>query len=71
VTCPVMDDSIVRPGGPPSTMIGVTISIMPGILTPGIMGLVAKAPTRTMWMRVMRAKFVSIIPCDNSTEGSS
>ena len=28
----------------------------------GIMDLVAKAPTRTMWMRVMGANFVSIMP---------
>lgn len=31
-------------------------------LTIGIIDLVAKAPTRTMWMRVMGANFVSIMP---------
>jgi hypothetical protein len=31
-------------------------------LTVGIIDLVAKAPTRTMWMRVMGANFVSIMP---------
>ena len=31
-------------------------------LSIGIIDLVAKAPTQTMWMRVMNANFASIMP---------